>query len=172
MQLHLAVTRNANAELFALRGGDCGGDCIGEPIKLAHIVNLFNAISKDGGMPRTIVYTLNPAMTDSLISLAGSFRGVTFGAAWWFCDHKRGIEKVINTIADVGYLGAFTGMLTDSRSFLSYARHEYFRRILCSVVAKWVDDGEYPEESAKVLLARICSGNIASVIENAKNNNG
>lgn len=168
MQLHLAVTRNANAELFKLRGGDCGGDCIGEVIRLPHIVNLFRAISEGAAMPRTIIYTLNPAMTDSLISLAGSFRGVTFGAAWWFCDHKRGIESVIKSIADVGYLGAFTGMLTDSRSFLSYARHEYFRRILCSVVAEWVDNGEYPEELALPLLSRICCGNIASIIDKAR----
>ena len=165
MQLHLAVMRNANARLSAACGADCGSDCIGEVIPQRHIIDLFNAISRDGEMPRTIVYTLNPAMTDSLISLVGSFRNVSFGAAWWFNDHKRGIADVIKSVADIGYLGSFTGMLTDSRSFLSYARHDYFRRILCSVIGEWVEAGEYPEDLAEKLVERICCTNIKQIIE-------
>ena len=165
MQLHLAVMRNANAQLSARCGADCGSDCIGEVIPQTHIINLFNAISEAGGMPRTIVYTLNPSMTESLISLSFSFRNVSFGAAWWFNDHKEGIEQVIRSVANVGYLGSFTGMLTDSRSFLSYARHDYFRRILCTVIAQWVDAGEYPASLAEKLLEKICCGNIKQIID-------
>ncbi len=172
MQLHLAVYRSANENLSALCGADCGSDCIGDVIQQKHIIALFNEIAKDGGMPRTIIYTLTPAMTDSLISLAGSFRNVSFGAAWWFCDHKRGITDVINSVADTGYLGTFTGMLTDSRSFLSYARHDYFRRILCTVVGAWVEDNEYPEYMAEKLLRRICCDNIKAIIDNAAKNQG
>ncbi len=164
MQLHLAVKRGANEALTSLCGADCGSDCIGDVIKGDHIIALFNEIAREGGMPRTIVYTLNPSMTELLVTIAGSFRNVSVGAAWWFCDHKRGIENVIRCIAEEANLGEFTGMLTDSRSFLSYARHDYFRRILCSLIGEWVENGEYPEALAFPLAKRICCKNIADII--------
>ena len=97
----------------------------------------------------------------ALATTAGSFKGVVPGAAWWFCDHKRGMEEQLNIMAETGHLGQFTGMLTDSRSFLSYPRHEYFRRILCNLIGNWVEDGQYPddEEMLETLVKRICFTN-------------
>ena len=145
-------------------GADCGSDCIGDVICQDHIINLFNAISYESEMPRTILYTLNPSMNAALVSLAGSFRNVSVGAAWWFNDHKRGIEDLMQNIAETGNFGEFTGMLTDSRSFLSYARHDYFRRILCSLIGEWVERGEYPKFLALPLAEKICCKNIADII--------
>lgn len=89
---------------------------------------------------------------------------VVCGAAWWFCDHKRGIEDQLNMVAETGHIGTFLGMLTDSRSFLSYARHEYFRRILCDVVGKWVDQGEFAGgKHAEMLIQNICYQNIRKI---------
>ena len=94
----------------------------------------------------------------ALATTAGSFKGVVPGAAWWFCDHKRGMEEQLNIMAETGHLGQFTGMLTDSRSFLSYARHDYYRRILCSLFGEWLESGEYNDEkTALVLLKRLCT---------------
>lgn len=164
MQLHLAVKRNANKNLSDMCGADCGSDCIGDVICQDHIINLFNAISYESEMPRTILYTLNPSMNAALVSLAGSFRNVSVGAAWWFNDHRRGIEDLMQNIAETGNFGEFTGMLTDSRSFLSYARHDYFRRILCSLIGEWVERGEYPKFLALPLAEKICCKNIADII--------
>lgn len=99
-----------------------------------------------------------------IASIAGTFPHVRCGAAWWFCDHKRGIEKQLRVIAENGSLGGFYGMLTDSRSFLSYARHDYFRRILCNLLGKWVESGEYDAGSAEKLAARVCYDNIRNVL--------
>ncbi len=164
MQLHLAVERNANTPLFLEKGGDCGGDCIGDVISGQKIVQLLDAIHTEGGLTQTILYTLNPAMTAQLCSIAGSFPNVRMGAAWWFNDHKRGISDVIQTIAEIHYVGSFLGMLTDSRSFLSYARHDYFRRILCGILAQWHDSGEFSGDIG-ILAKAICYGNIKKLIE-------
>lgn len=164
MQWHLAVKRNANTALFTQKGADFGGDCIGDVIKGEHIVRVLDAIHSNSGLPLTILYTLNPSMAPMLSSIAGSFPHVICGAAWWFCDHKRGIEEQLNIIAETGHIGTFLGMLTDSRSFLSYARHEYFRRILCNVVGRWVDRGEYPEgRYAEMLVRAISYDNIRKI---------
>lgn len=167
MQMHIAVARNVNRNLFAAKGPDSGGDCIGDLISTSDIARVFNEISEDGEMPRTIIYSLEPSMTEALVSLAGSFRNVTVGAAWWFNDHKRGIKHVMECIAESGYLGSFTGMLTDSRSFLSYARHDYFRRILASYLAELVDNGEFPLENAEVIAEKIAYKNTKEMIERA-----
>ena len=167
MQLHIAVARNVNRNLFAAKGPDTGGDCIGDAISTSDIARVFNEICEGGEMPRTIIYSLEPSMTEALVSLAGSFRNVTVGAAWWFNDHKRGIKHVMECISESGYLGSFTGMLTDSRSFLSYARHDYFRRILASYLAELVDNGEYPLENAEVIAERIAYKNTKEMIEEA-----
>lgn len=160
MQWHLAVLREVNTSLAQTIGPDCGGDCVGDPIPAENIAAILDAIDREGGLPQTVLYTLNSAMSAQLASLAGSFRNVRSGAAWWFCDHKRGIAEQLNTIAEYGRLGSFTGMLTDSRSFLSYARHDYFRRILCDTVGGWVENGEYANELADGLIADICYNNI------------
>ena len=167
MQLHLAVQRNINTPLFQTAGPDSGGDCIGDPIPGKHIIAVLDAIHQDGGLPETILYTLNPVMNDQLCAIAGSFPHVRVGAAWWFNDHKEGIEEVVRTIARIGHVGSFLGMLTDSRSFLSYARHDYFRRILCSILAEWQDSGEFSGNTEQLAKA-ICCDNIKSLIEKGK----
>lgn len=164
MQLHLAVQRNVNTPLFVAKGSDCGGDCIGDVISSKRIAALLDAIHSDGGLPQTILYTLNPAMTPQLCAIAGSFPRVRMGAAWWFNDHKKGILELLKTIAQIGHIGSFLGMLTDSRSFLSYARHDYFRRILCSLLAGWQDNGEFSGDITALARA-ICCDNIATLIE-------
>ena len=165
MQLHLAVQRNVNTPLFLGSGADSGGDCIGDVISGRSIAVLLDAMHKSNGLPQTILYTLNPSMTAGLCSIAGSFPDVRIGAAWWFNDHKRGIEEVIKTVAEIHHIGSFLGMLTDSRSFLSYARHDYFRRILCTILASWQDSGEFSGDT-EALAKAICFENIKKIIEN------
>ncbi len=163
MQWHLAVYRNASTALFTALGADCGGDCVGDTISGADLVRMLDAIEQSGGLPQTILYTLNAGMAQQMATIAGSFRNVRCGTAWWFCDHKRGIEDQIQTIAELGHLGSFLGMLTDSRSFLSYARHDYFRRILCNMVAAWCEGGEFDPDMSKPLVQRICYENIKNL---------
>ncbi len=165
MQWHLAVYRNASTKLFTSLGGDCGGDCVGDPLKGADIIRMLDAIEQAaGGLPQTILYTLHPGMADQLATVAGAFRGVRCGTAWWFCDHKRGIEQQIQVIAELGHLGAFLGMLTDSRSFLSYARHDYFRRILCNQLGDWCENGEFDPAMAETVARRVSCENIMNLI--------
>lgn len=165
MQWHLAVYRNASTNLFEKLGPDCGGDCVGDPLKGADVIRMLDAIEQAAGaVPQTILYTLHPGMSDQLQTIAGSFRGVRCGTAWWFCDHFRGIERQIDVIADLGHLGSFLGMLTDSRSFLSYARHDYFRRILCNKLATWCENGEFDPAMAETVARRVCCENIQNLI--------
>ena len=154
-QLHLAVQRNLNTRLFRTLGPDCGVDSVGDAVCGGDLAGILDAMDQNGGLPETIVYTLNPANAEQIASIAGAFPHVHCGAAWWFCDHKRGIREELEIIAENGVLGTFYGMLTDSRSFLSYARHDYFRRILCSLVGEWVERGEFCEESAEKLVKKI-----------------
>lgn len=163
MQWHLAVHHNANSRLFAALGGDCGGDTIGDPISGRAIIAMLDAIEQDGGLPHTVLYTLNPTMNEQLATITKAFPRARMGTAWWFNDHKDGIADMIRVIARNGHLGSFLGMLTDSRSFLSYARHDYFRRILCSVLAEWQESGEYSGDTAK-LAKKICCENIQTLI--------
>lgn len=165
MQWHLAVKRNANTEQYKRIGADCGSDCMGDIIPNEAIIRMLDAINTNSGMPKTILYTLNPAMSPSLSTIAGSFPNIICGASWWFNDTKRGIEEQIKLISETGHIGTFLGMLTDSRSFLSYARHDYFRRILCNIVGEWIDDGEFTDdETAVELVKNICYNNIRSYI--------
>lgn len=163
LQFHLAVLRNINTPLFLEKGPDCGGDCVGDVIPGSRIGELLNAMLQGKGLPRVILYTLNPSMTVQLAAIAGCFPGVRLGTAWWFVDHKRGIREVLQTVAEVSYLGSFLGMLTDSRSFLSYARHDYFRRILADLLAGWQETGEF-EGDVEGLAKGICFENIQTWI--------
>ncbi len=165
MQIHLAVKRNANSMLYQALGADAGGDCMGDAIPGDAIIAVLDQINTATGLPRTILYSMNASMCTQLATIAGSFPRVNVGTAWWMCDHKRGIAEQIRVIAEVGHLATFYGMLTDSRSFTSYARHDYFRRILCDVMAEWVDKDGFPEETALVLLERICFLNTKNLIE-------
>ena len=165
-QLHLSAKRNNNSRLFAKVGPDCGNDSVGKIAELDAFASLLDAISQNGGMPKTIVYTLNPANYYELATMIGNFWGANggklfLGAAWWFCDHRDGIKEQLKVYADTSSLGSFNGMLTDSRSFTSYARHDYFRRILCSYVGERVEEGEFPLDAAKQLVKNVS-------IENAR----
>jgi glucuronate isomerase len=165
MQLHLAVKRNANSKMYVELGADCGGDCTGDIIEGKNIIKILDAVNTKTGLPKTIIYTLNPTMYYSILTIAGSFNNVVLGASWWYCDHRRGIEELLNAYAETGHLNAFLGMLTDSRSFLSYARHDYFRRILCSYVGNVVEKGEFADDAyAEKLLKAICYNNIRKII--------
>ena len=160
MQLHLNVKRNACTRLFETVGPDAGGDCVGDPIPEHEVAVLLDTMDRRDSLPHTILYTLEPSMYMALATTAGSFKGVVPGAAWWFCDHKRGMEEQLNIMAETGHLGQFTGMLTDSRSFLSYARHDYFRRVLCNRVAEELMDGTFLSEKAALkLLTDLCVEN-------------
>lgn len=163
-QWHLAVVRNSNSVLADKLGADCGVDCVGNVIDGNSLIMLLDAINKKSGLPKTVVYSLNESNIAQIASIAGAFPNVKCGAAWWFCDHKRGIEDEIKVIAENGCLGEFYGMLTDSRSFLSYARHDYFRRILCNIIGEWVEKGEFAEESAEILVSKLCYENIKNEI--------
>ncbi len=163
MQWHLAVYRNANSRMFEAIGPDCGGDCIGDPIGGNDIITVLDAIERDGGLPQTILYCLNPVMNEQLATVAKAFPRVRLGTAWWFNDHKDGIVEIMRVIARNGHLGSFLGMLTDSRSFLSYARHDYFRRILCTLLTDWQSCGEYSGDIVR-LAEKICCENIKNLI--------
>lgn len=165
MQMHLAVYRNANTSLFKSAGADCGVDCVGDEISGTGLIRLLDAINENSGMPKTVIYTLNPGNAAQIASVAGAFPNVRCGAAWWFCDHKRGIREEIEIIAENSSLGSFLGMLTDSRSFLSYARHDYFRRILSDILGEWVEGGEYDEASAEKLAAKISYYNVKELVK-------
>lgn len=158
-QIHTGVIRNVNTGLFNKIGCDAGCDMSGDPMDGAAFAKLLDVMDKEGKLARSIVYILNPASLYQVMTACSSFRDVLFGAAWWHLDHYDGIEENIRTVASLSSLGSYMGMLTDSRSFLSYARHDYFRKILCSVIGCWVDDGEYPIEMAKKVIYNICVGN-------------
>lgn len=159
-QWHLAVTRNTSSRLFERCGADCGCDCIGEVVSGNDLIGMLDAMQREFALPQTIIYSLNPSNLEQIASIAGAFPGVRCGAAWWFNDHKRGIREQMEILSEYGVLGRFYGMLTDSRSFLSYARHDYFRRILCSMVGEWVENGEYYKPSAVKLVQNISYDNI------------
>ncbi|MBE6667356.1 MAG: glucuronate isomerase [Ruminococcaceae bacterium] len=169
MQLHLGAYRNPNSRLFETVGADCGCDCVGSAVCGKDIIRILDAVDLSGGLPETILYTLNPSANDELASIAGSFRNVKLGAAWWFNDHKVGIIRVLEAVSSIGYIGAFYGMLTDSRSFLSYPRHDYFRRILCSYIAELYENGEVIEEKTLyTLVNRVSYENIENLIGEKK----
>ena len=151
-QLHFNCIRNPNSAMFAALGPDTGFDTIGEAGGLGRLAAIFDRLEKANLLPKTIVYSLNPSDTPALGALIGSFqKGPTvgklqLGSAWWFNDNLNGIGAQLDAFAELGCLGNFVGMLTDSRSFLSYTRHEYFRRILCRKLGEKVERGEVPND--------------------------
>ncbi len=160
LQLHVGVIRNQNSVLFNKLGKDVGNDSVANVVDINLASKLFDDCNKTYGLPRTIVYTLNPTAYMPISTLLGNFAGkskgsMQLGAAWWFMDHKDGIYEQLKVLSSTSGLGIFNGMLTDSRSFTSYARHDYFRRILCSLVGEWVEGGEYPLDEAKKLVSNV-----------------
>ena len=167
MQLHFSCFRNPNSRMFEKLGADCGFDCIAVTDSSAALHRLMDAWDRTGQLPKTIVYSLNPADDQWLDTLLGAYQGtevpgkIQHGSAWWFNDNRTGMVNQMTSLANLGILGNFIGMLTDSRSFLSYARHEYFRRILCNLLGTWVENGEYPADldTLRDLVADICCRN-------------
>ena len=152
MQLHFGVNRNVNSSMFELLGPDAGFDCIGGGISYREVALFLDRLQSDHALPRTVLYSVEPgdnAVIDALIHCfpsPGIASKVQHGASWWFNDHKDGIRQHLSSLAAQGLLGAFVGMLTDSRSLLAYVRHDYFRRILCDYLGALVDGGEYPND--------------------------
>lgn len=150
MQYHLKALRNLNSKAYETLGADSGYDAISDTNLIHDLTHCLDDLEKEDALYKTIIYTLDLADYEPLLAMCGSFqkapyRGkIQFGAAWWFNDHRDGMEKQMRTLADYSLLPHFVGMLTDSRSFLSYARHDYFRRLLCNLIGKTVEDGEYP----------------------------
>ena len=167
MQLHYGAQRNTNAKMFEKLGPDTGFDCISVKDCGENIKGFLNALEIENALPKTILYSLNPQDNELLGTILGCFQGtevegkIQQGSAWWFNDTKSGMEAQIKSLANLSLLGNFVGMLTDSRSFLSYTRHEYFRRILCNIIGEWVENGEYPndEKALGKIVKDICYNN-------------
>ncbi len=150
MEIHFGALRNVNSSGFKALGPDTGFDCISNADCMWGLTALLDTLNRDALLPKTIIFSLNPGDNAAITSAIGCFQGggiagkVQHGAAWWFNDTKSGMREQMTNLANMSLLGCFVGMLTDSRSFLSYTRHEYFRRILCDLIGSWVDNGEYP----------------------------
>ena len=168
MQLHYGVKRDNNSRMFRSFGANAGCDCIDSYTPSAQLADLLNGLQEADALPKTILYSLNPVDNTAIGSVMGCFQQgpeagyIQQGSAWWFNDNRQGMIDQMTSLANQGLLGNFVGMLTDSRSFTSYTRHEYFRRILCDLIGSWVENGEYPWEEATVgkLVQDICYNNV------------
>lgn len=162
MQLHLAAMRDNNTRMFNKMGQDVGFDSINDEGIAYALSRFLDSLEKEDKLPKTILYTLNPKDNYVLGSMLGNFQGggipgkIQFGSAWWFNDNRDGMVEQMKALANLGLLSRFVGMLTDSRSFLSYTRHEYFRRIACNLIGEWVENGEFPDDME--LLGDIVKG--------------
>ncbi len=152
LQLHYGVKRDNNVKMFNRLGPDTGYDCIKNETSAAELADFLNALEITDSLPKTIIYSLNPVDNAYIGTILGCFQNseavakIQQGSAWWFNDHKVGMQDQMASLASLGNLSGFVGMLTDSRSFLSYTRHEYFRRILCNYIGTLVENGEFPED--------------------------
>ena len=160
-QLHLGVIRNNNTRLFKAVGADTGFDSIGDFPQAIALSRYLDALDQTDELPRTIIYNLNPADNYVMGTMIGNFQDgsiagkIQFGSGWWFLDQREGMEWQLNALSNLGLLSRFVGMLTDSRSFLSYSRHEYFRRVLCNLIGREADRGELPSDLG--ILGRLVS---------------
>ena len=162
-QLHFAAKRNPRTALFESFGPDAGTDCAADAVTPSVLADFLDSCERGAGLPETIVYTLEPSNAAALASAAFSFPRVRMGAAWWFHDTIGGIARQLETVAEAGYIAAFPGMLTDSRSFLSYPRHDFYRRIAASVLGEWIERGEAEEAACAKVMRRICYENAAKM---------
>lgn len=166
-QYHIGAMRNNNTLMFNLLGADTGFDSINDSVIAQPLSRLLDAQARSNTLPKTILYCLNPRDNEVLATMLGNFQqgGVRskmqFGSGWWFNDQKDGMQRQLIQLSQLGLLSHFVGMLTDSRSFLSYTRHEYFRRILCQLIGHWVQDGEAPEDIKLLgnMVSNICFNN-------------
>lgn len=167
MQLHIGALRNTNTRMVKRIGESKGYDGINDRTFAVELSNLLNDLERIDSLPKTILYNLNPRDNYVLGALSACFQSgsvkakVQFGSGWWFCDQKDGMTEQIKALANLGILSGFVGMLTDSRSFLSYTRHEYFRRLLCAILGQWIEDGEFPDNEDLVgkIVQDICFNN-------------
>ncbi len=162
MQLHYGCKRDNNTEMYKKIGPDTGYDCISNYTPGSQLANFLNSLEQNNHLPKTILYSLNPNDDEMIETIMGCFQNsyavgkIQHGSAWWFNDNQAGMKKQLTSFANQSILGNFIGMLTDSRSFLSYPRHEYFRRILCELIGNWVENGEYPYD--RKMLESIVKG--------------
>lgn len=169
-QYHIGALRNNNSRMLKLLGPDTGFDSANDQPVVQNLSRLLDAQAKNDALPKTILYCLNPSDNETIGTMVGNFQGegmpgkMQFGSGWWFNDQKDGMERQMTQLANLGLLSRFVGMLTDSRSFLSYTRHEYFRRILCRMIGHWVEQGEAPADIKLLgeMVKNIC-------FDNAKN---
>jgi glucuronate isomerase len=166
-QLHLMARRNNNTRRFRELGPDTGFDSIGDWPQMDHLAGYLDALDQEGALPKTIVYNLNPSWNYAFATMMGNYQDgriagkMQFGSGWWFLDQKEAMEWQMNALSNCGLLSRFVGMLTDSRSFMSYPRHEYFRRVLANLLGKDMENGELPGDFGMVggMLRRICYEN-------------
>lgn len=167
MQIHFGCLRDVNKPAVAQMGSDHGHDAVNSQSGVENLAPLLNAFVENSGLPKMIVYSLNPNDNTAVATILACFQGggvagkLQQGSAWWFNDNRPGMRQQLTDLASNGVLGRFVGMLTDSRSFLSYTRHEYFRRVLCELVGEWVESGQYPNDERYLskLIADICFNN-------------
>lgn len=167
MQLHMGTIRNASSRMFTLLGPDAGFDAIADYSLGLPLAAFLDKLDSTNELPKTILYCLNPRDNEMLATIMGSFQGggipgkIQFGSGWWFNDQKDGMIRQMTALASLGLLSRFVGMLTDSRSFLSYTRHDYFRRILCTLLGEWVEGGEVPNDMKLLgsMVQNICYNN-------------
>ncbi len=167
MQLHLGAIRNNNSRMFKKLGPDSGFDSIADGSRAASLSSFFDRLDREDNLPKTIAYNLNPTDNAMLATMIGNFQDgktpgkMQFGSGWWFLDQKDGMEQQLNTLSNFGLLSQFVGMLTDSRSLLSYTRHEYFRRILCNLLGDEVRQGLLPNDLNLIggMVRDICYNN-------------
>lgn len=167
MQIHVGAIRNNSTRMYRALGPDTGFDSIAETNVAEPLAKLLDSLDREDLLPKTILYSLNPKDNYTLATLMGCFQGggvrskIQLGSGWWFLDQRDGMEAQLRALGNLGVLGAFVGMLTDSRSFVSYPRHEYFRRILCNLIGGWVESGLYPndEKMLEKIIRGICYEN-------------
>lgn len=173
MQLHIGALRNNNSRMFDTLGPDTGFDSINDSGIAEPLSRLLDSLEKEDKLPKTILYNLNPKDNYVLAAMIGNFQKapykgkLQFGSGWWFNDQRDGMVAQMRALANLGVLGTFVGMLTDSRSFVSYPRHEYFRRILCDLIGGWVERGEYPKDYQTLgeIVQNICYYNAKNYFE-------
>jgi len=167
MQLHIGPLRNNNSRMFSQIGGDCGCDSMDDRPLAIKLVKFLDRLNTDDRLPKIILYNLNSSFNDVFLAIAGSFQNssipgkIQHGPGWWFLDQKDGMENQMNTLSAYGLLSRFTGMVTDSRSLLSFTRHEYFRRILCNILGNDMSNGLIPEDITMIgqMVKNICYNN-------------
>lgn len=167
MQLHLGALRNNNTRLMRSLGSDTGFDSIGDWAQAQPLARFLDTLDTENALPKTILYNLNPADNYAFATMLGNFQDgsvpgkLQLGSGWWFLDQKEAMEWQLNALSNLGLLSRFVGMVTDSRSFMSYPRHEYFRRVLCNLIGRDVEAGEIPNDDTLLgpLVSNICHAN-------------